>query len=121
MVTAAPNQDKTYIYMCGKCQAGKSSLIKKLTGDQSVIVGNGEISCTEFVKEYNCGGEYDDIVCVDSPGLFDTGGDDKEESIMSEISHRMTNKPVSLFCFVMKYGPLSEDQKVVIRRIRYMF
>ena len=31
----------TYIYICGKTQGGKSTLIKLLTGDQSIVIGGG--------------------------------------------------------------------------------
>ena len=66
-------------------------------------------------------GADQDIVCIDSPGLFDSNGAEEEDDLMSKIASSMKNKPVSLFCFVVKQGVFSAEQMVTIRRIRHMF
>ena len=111
----------TYIYVCGKTQGGKSALVKRLTGDQSVVIGTGRKSCTKSINEYRCTGADRDIVCVDSPGLLDSEGASAEKGLMSEIASMMEQKPVSLFCLVVQRGVFSAEQMVAIRRIRYMF
>ena len=60
-------------------------------------------------------------MCLDSPGLFDSGGREAEKALLGEIAGYMTNMPVSLFCFVVQRGVFSAEQMVAIRRIRYMF
>ena len=123
MVEAHPIEETnyTYIYVCGKTQGGKSTLIRRLTENEGVATGDGRASCTKVVNEYQCTGADQDVVCVDSPGLFDSGGADAEDALMSNIAGRMKHKPVSLFCFVVQRGVFSAEQMVTIRRIRYMF
>ena len=59
MVEAHPIEEtKTrYIYVCGKTQGGKSTLIRRLTGDARAVSGNGRESCTKTVEMYQCTGE----------------------------------------------------------------
>ena len=51
------DRSPTYIYVCGKTQGGKSTLIRRLTGDEGAVSGDGRESCTKTVSEYQCTGE----------------------------------------------------------------
>ena len=51
------DRNPTYIYVCGKTQGGKSTLIRRLTGDQRCESGDGRESKTKKVDEYQCTGE----------------------------------------------------------------
>ena len=86
-----------------------------------MATGDGRAPCTATVGEYPCTGEDYDIICVDSPGLFGCGGAEAEDAALSETASRMSHKPVSLFCFVVRHGVFTAEQMVTIRRIRYMF
>ncbi|KAF8423556.1 P-loop containing nucleoside triphosphate hydrolase protein [Tirmania nivea] len=66
-----------FIGVMGMTGAGKSTFIKKLTGDQDIQIGTRLRSCTKFIQpaymEYKDadGGKYD-VFLVDTPGFDDT-------------------------------------------------
>ena len=64
-------------------------------------VGNGEDSCTSTISEYTCIHDPN-VILIDSPGLGDSRGAEKEREILDEVKTRMDRQPVSLFCFVVK-------------------
>ncbi|KAF7189755.1 hypothetical protein HII31_08862 [Pseudocercospora fuligena] len=61
-----------FIAVMGVTGSGKSTFIRKVSGDSSVLVGDGLYSCTSELKSYafNYGGF--NINLVDSPGFNDT-------------------------------------------------
>lgn len=112
------SSNRTNVFVGGKTQAGKSSVIRKLTKND-VRVGEGTVSCTSEVTPYLCVDD-DEVVLVDSPGLCDSGGGEEEEKIYKKIAEFMQNQTVSLFCFVVQQGVFDSTVQQTVRRIEYM-
>jgi len=60
------------VVILGPTGAGKSSLIKKLSGDQSIVVGNSLNSETSAIKCYNLSYGGHEFALVDTPGFDDS-------------------------------------------------
>ncbi len=72
-------QTKLTIAFIGQYNAGKSTLIKTLTGDPTVRI-SAEI-CTDQVTEY----PWQDVLLLDSPGIY-AGKTDHDEITLDRIS-----------------------------------
>lgn len=72
-------QTKLTITFIGQYNAGKSTLIKALTGDPSIRI-SAEI-CTDKVTEYT----WQDVLLVDTPGVH-AGREDHDEITLNKIS-----------------------------------
>lgn len=72
-------QTKLTIAFIGQYNAGKSTLIKALTGDSTVRI-SAEI-CTDEVTEY----PWQDVVLVDTPGIY-AGKTDHDQKTLDRIS-----------------------------------
>lgn len=72
-------QPKLTISFIGQYNAGKSTLIKSLTGDSAIAI-SPEI-CTDKVTEYS----WDDVLLVDTPGIY-AGRNDHDEITLKKIS-----------------------------------
>lgn len=106
------------VYICGKTQAGKSTLIKRLTGlEEAIATGDGKTSCTTEITPYRC--DEEQVVLIDSPGLFDSGGVTVENAILEAVAEQMRSRPLSLICFVVGLGPGCFDAAIqnTIRKI----
>lgn len=73
------NQPKLTIAFIGQYNAGKSTLIKALTGDSTVRI-SAEI-CTDEVSEYS----WKDVLVVDTPGIY-AGRTDHDSLTLEKIS-----------------------------------
>lgn len=67
------------ISFIGQYNAGKSTLIKSLTGDSAIMI-SPEI-CTDKITEYS----WNDVLLVDTPGIY-AGRNDHDEITLNKIS-----------------------------------
>ncbi|BAQ65408.1 GTPase [Geminocystis sp. NIES-3709] len=72
-------QPKLTISFIGQYNAGKSTLIKSLTGDSAILI-SPEI-CTDKVTEYS----WNDVLLIDTPGIY-AGRNDHDEITLKKIS-----------------------------------
>lgn len=74
-------RERTKLVFCGKSSTGKSTIMRALTGDDSIAVGMGET--TNQNQEFLWG---DGLLLVDTPGIFtDTAANEqKAQSAMDE-------------------------------------
>ena len=77
MDTWASDKD-IVIGVVGVTGSGKSSLIKRLTGNEEVVIGHGVDSETQEINQYAIHHEGQRYVVVDSPGFQDTNRDDED-------------------------------------------
>ena len=73
------NEDISSIIVLGETGSGKSSLVNKLLKDPKCKVGNELNSETEKVIGYMGEGKYSDIFIIDTPGLNDSNGAEKDK------------------------------------------
>lgn len=77
------------IWLLGKTQAGKTSIIKELTQNDRAEIGNGFRPCTRFSQIYDFPNEAECIArFLDTRGLGETGYDPAEDlAVAAEQSH----------------------------------
>lgn len=67
------------LWLLGKTQAGKTSIIRALTGNETAEIGNGFQPCTRHSRFYDCPGEMPVVRFLDTRGLgevaYDPGDD----------------------------------------------
>jgi len=71
------------VAVMGMTGAGKSNFIKKLTGNESIVVGDGLESETQAITEYRCRYRGKIYVLLDTPGFGDTYR--SNEDIVNEV------------------------------------
>ena len=81
------NEDISSIIVLGETGSGKSSLVNKLLKDPKCKVGNELNSETEKVIGYMGEGKYSDIFIIDTPGLNDSNGAEKDK-INIDATHK---------------------------------
>ena len=81
------NEDISSIIVLGETGSGKSSLVNKLLKDPKCKVGNELNSETERVIGYMGEGKYSDIFIIDTPGLNDSNGAEKDK-INIDATHK---------------------------------
>ena len=107
------------IYVCGKTQSGKSTLIKKLTG-KYIKIGNGNESCTKDLQAYPVNARGQTYQMVDSPGLCDSDGGDKNTLVM--VKNSLKRKPLNCFLFILSDGDAFDvTVQSTIAKIQYLF
>lgn len=57
------------LWLLGKTQAGKTSIIRALTGNEAAEIGNGFQPCTRFSRFYDCPSEVPVVRFLDTRGL----------------------------------------------------
>ncbi|RPB00761.1 hypothetical protein L873DRAFT_1678794 [Choiromyces venosus 120613-1] len=65
-------EDEIVIAVMGVTGAGKSHLIRQVTGQTDITVGDGLESCTDKITSYRFNHEGVNITLVDTPGFNDT-------------------------------------------------
>ena len=81
------NEDISSIIVLGETGSGKSSLVNKLLKDPKCKVGNELNSETEKVIGYMGEGKYSDIFIIDTTGLNDSNGAEKDK-INIDATHK---------------------------------
>ncbi|KAN0081952.1 P-loop containing nucleoside triphosphate hydrolase protein [Elaphomyces granulatus] len=76
------------VAVMGMTGAGKSSFIKKLTGNEDIVVGDGLESETQTVTEYRCRYRDKIYVLLDTPGFGDTyrSNDDVVDEVLQWLA-----------------------------------
>ena len=69
------NFDNSFLLL-GQTGVGKSTLIKILSGNESVKIGESKKSETQDVQSYNCTIEKFNFTLIDTPGYDDSNGND---------------------------------------------
>lgn len=72
-------QPKLTISFIGQYNAGKSTLIKSLTGNSAILI-SPEI-CTDKVTEY----QWNEVLLIDTPGIY-AGRNDHDDITLKKIS-----------------------------------
>ncbi|RYN32947.1 hypothetical protein AA0112_g5832 [Alternaria arborescens] len=73
----------------GATGTGKSSFVRLITGDETIIVGHGLHSSTAKIQEYRVEHEDTSFVLVDTPGFDDT--DVPDEIVLQSITEWLTS------------------------------
>lgn len=97
-------------WLLGKTQAGKSSLIRALTGSNAAEIGNGFQPCTKRSQLYNFPSESHPIIrFLDTRGLGETAYDPKEDLVLCA-------KQAHLLMVVIK--ALDMNQREVVEAVK---
>ncbi len=67
------------VWLLGKTGAGKSSIVQRLTGDDSAEIGNGFAPCTRHSRVYDHPGQAPVMRFIDTRGLGEPDYDPREE------------------------------------------
>ena len=78
------------LWLLGKTGAGKSSIVQRLTGDSSAVIGNGFAPCTRHSALYDHPAASPVMRFIDTRGLGEPGYDPHEELAASQAgSHAL--------------------------------
>lgn len=67
------------LWLLGKTQAGKTSIIRALTGNETAEIGNGFQPCTRHSRFYDCPGEAPVVRFLDTRGLGEIAYDPSDD------------------------------------------
>ena len=86
-LNATPGGERIHIAILGRMNAGKSSLINAITGQELAIVSDVEGTTTDPVYKAMEIQPLGPVMCIDTPGLDDTGklGQQRTEKTMQVI------------------------------------
>lgn len=90
------------IWLVGKTQAGKTSIVRALTGNPQAEIGSGFRPCTCRLSVYDYPPEAPVVRFLDSPGLLGEWGDDLEEEL------HLCESQAHLVLGVMRAGDLEQ-------------
>ena len=86
-------EDISSIIILGETGVGKSSLANKLFEAPKCDVGNELNSETEKVEGYMGEGKYSDIFIIDTPGLNDSNGAEKDKKNINDMHQFIKENP----------------------------
>jgi predicted GTPase/uncharacterized protein (DUF697 family) len=104
------------IFLVGRTQVGKSSLINAISKKRVAKVGRNEVSITENAKEYSVSFTESEskIIFVDSRGYFDGGMENKENSeiqLKKDIIEHDPDLIIHIYS-IQELAQLGEDLKI---------
>ncbi|SDY63603.1 YcjF family protein [Nitrosomonas sp. Nm58] len=67
------------LWLLGKTQAGKTSIIRALTGNEAAEIGNGFQPCTRYSRFYDCPGDMPVVRFLDTRGLGEVAYDPNDD------------------------------------------
>ncbi|MGQ9658534.1 MAG: YcjF family protein [Thermochromatium sp.] len=109
LVSARERIPVPLIWLIGKTQSGKTSIIRALTGSPVAEVGNGFRPCTRNARIYDFPPEAPVVRFLDTRGLGEVDSDPQEDIRFAEAQSH-------LMLVVMKAGDL--DQQAVLEVVR---
>lgn len=100
------------IWLIGKTQSGKSSIVRALTGSTQAEIGNGFQACTARAYLYDFPGDVPLVRFLDTRGLGEVAYDPAEDI-------RFCESQAHLLLAVMRAGDLRQDEVFqVLREVR---
>ncbi len=99
---ARARQPLPVLWLIGKTQAGKTSLIRALTGSETAEIGNGFQPCTRTARFYDFPAEAPVVRFLDTRGLGETAYDPTEDI-------RYCESQAHLLVGVMKAADIRQD------------
>lgn len=109
---ARARQPLPVVWLLGKAQAGKTSIIRALTGSETAEIGNGFQPCTRTAQFYDFPAEAPVVRFLDTRGLGEVAYDPSEDI-------RYCESQAHLVLGVMKVADIRQDQIFsVLRTIR---
>ena len=109
---ARARQPLPVLWLAGKTQAGKTSIIRALTGSESAEIGNGFQSCTRTARFYDFPTEAPVVRFLDTRGLGEVAYDPAEDIRYCEVQ-------AHLVLGVMKVTDIRQDAVFeVLRAVR---
>ena len=109
---ARERQPLPVIWLIGKTQAGKTSIIRALTGSEAAEIGNGFQPCTRTSRFYDFPAEAPVVRFLDTRGLGEVAYDPAEDI-------RYCESQAHLILGVMKVADIRQDQIFgVLRAVR---
>ncbi len=88
-VVAAAVAEAPLIWLIGKVQSGKSSIVQAITGASEAEVGSGFRVCTKTARVFDFPAEAPLLRFLDTRGLGEVGYDPSEDLAMSEAKARL--------------------------------
>ena len=82
---ARARQPLPVLWLAGKTQAGKTSIIRALTGSESAEIGNGFQPCTRTARFYDFPTEAPVVRFLDTRGLGEVAYDPAEDIRYCEV------------------------------------
>lgn len=67
------------LWLLGKTQTGKTSIIRALTGNEAAEIGNGFQPCTRYSRFYDCPGDMPVVRFLDTRGLGEVAYDPNDD------------------------------------------
>jgi len=112
LMAAKQRQPLPVIWLLGKTQAGKTSIVQALTGSPLAEIGTGFRPCTRTARFYDYPAEAPVVRFLDTPGLGERAYDPAEDIHYCESQ-------AHLVLGVMKAMDLTQDAvTAVLRRVR---
>ncbi len=109
---ARARQPLPVVWLIGKAQAGKTSIIRTLTGSESAAIGNGFQPCTRTARFYDFPTEAPVVRFLDTRGLGEVAYDPAEDIQYCEAQ-------AHLVLGVMKAGDVHQEAVFeVLRQVR---
>lgn len=100
------------LWLLGKTQAGKTSIIRALTGNEAAEIGNGFQPCTRYSRFYDCPGDMPVVRFLDTRGLGEVAYDPSEDIHYCESQ-------AHLLLAVMKVADMHQEPVLeVLRTVR---
>lgn len=100
--TAREHVPVPVLWLLGKTQAGKTSIIRSLTGSETAQIGNGFQSCTRHSRFYDFPGEMPIVRFLDTRGLGEVDYDPADDI-------RFCASQAHLLLAVMKVADLRQE------------
>ncbi|MBM9538492.1 YcjF family protein [Desulfobulbus alkaliphilus] len=82
-------QPPPVVWLLGKTQSGKTSIIRSLTGSQDAVIGNGFQSCTRTARFYDHPAEAPVVRFLDTQGLGEVDYDPTEDLAFCEAQAQL--------------------------------
>lgn len=102
LLQASKSQPPPVLWLLGKTQSGKTSIIRSLTGSDKAEIGNGFRPCTRTARLYDFPASAPLVRFLDTRGLGETAYDPEEDI-------RVCESQAHLIIVVMKAVDLQQD------------